>query len=1139
MNKYFFLLIIFEIFFRQIIANCPISQTTKRNICYYLDSAVYRKGKGSFTLDRIDPCLCSHVTYSFLDLRSDGKLKFTARDVENFKKLQNLRKTNPNIKLVVALGGANGDLNTFQSILKNGELKTNLMRDVNGKLEEWNMDGIEYDYEYPSQQYRDSITQFFQQSRTSIIGNKEISIALPFDDRRLAAFDLEKLQQSLDYMTIMSYDMHGAWDNNVAHHSDKATGERTLQKFLSSNVQPKKINYGLATYGRTSGNIAGPYSQSGGFLSYMEICEKNCENWKQTSTNSNPTMCNGASCVHYDTKFSIKDKANLVHQHNLGGCAIWSLENDDFDGSGCCKGNFPLVSAVVQKLILKDEAVGDKIDCKCNSKSTTDNHQPITTNDIDLLESLLVADSTTTIINLNIPNDENVKNESIRMKRQKSQTYVRMCYYTSWNGGVLPSQYLCTHVIYSFASMSNGVLSGVSSNPLLSLKRNDPNIKLLCAVGGWTFGVKPMVDMLKSEESRSKFAKHSVKWLRNLGFDGLDLDFEYPGTNYPKYNRYSPPQDKHRFTLLCKQIKEEFEKELTSKRKLLLTVAVGCRKIDIERGYEIKELAKYIDYFNLMSYDLRGGFDSSAGHHSALYAGNHEHGNDRTYNIDWVIKHFTTNGAPNKKLVFGLPTYAKSFRCTTSTSHCEFGESAKFGTWVTYGQICNMISNGWKKIWHTEMAVPSISRGNEIVGYDDLNSFDLKLKYVKYHNLAGVMVWSIAQDDINGACNQGKFPLLTKMKNVLERPCGNRRTYEAYPHPECRRYRHCNGSLYDCPITTVYSNDASTCINSANFNCKYKVVDVTTISTTIPTIKSNTPSSQSTSISLLTTSSSPTISQSISISTLSQSISSIFQSISSAKTQSSTVPIGTTKECTNEGKTVIDSTVSTCRRFKKCVSGKYSYFQCGSNAIYDQAIQNCNWATLFNCINGRVERISKVATTILPSTTDLSIIDINEISNSQSTSSQSSTSTCRESDSTSKRYGAVINDCQTFIDCYTKHKFKCGPGTYFDDKYQICNWPSAVSCGKNQKRLADQPINEQHVCFDINQRFSANFSDCRSFFDCSKIRQIESAHLVLGRSERCKSNEMFSIYSQTCVKSDGGLCLLRTDINYEYNFKII
>lgn len=82
----------------------------------------------------------------------------------------------------------------------------------------------------------------------------------------------------------------------------------------------------------------------------------------------------------------------------------------------------------------------------------------------------------------------------------------RICYYTSW-GGVLPNPAdLCTHVIHSFASIENGMLSGLWSNPLKELRQKSPDLKLMVAVGGWGFGVTRMTEMLKDESTRKSLS---------------------------------------------------------------------------------------------------------------------------------------------------------------------------------------------------------------------------------------------------------------------------------------------------------------------------------------------------------------------------------------------------------------------------------------------------------------------------------------------------------------------------------------------------------------------------------------------------------------------------------------------------------
>jgi len=79
-----------------------------------------------------------------------------------------------------------------------------------------------------------------------------------------------------------------------------------------------------------------------------------------------------------------------------------------------------------------------------------------------------------------------------------------------------------------------------------ALKKSNPRLKILLAIGGWRAGSGPFVAVVSSAETRRTFAANAANFVRRHGFDGLDVDWEFPGS------RGSGPQHKALFTQLLK-----------------------------------------------------------------------------------------------------------------------------------------------------------------------------------------------------------------------------------------------------------------------------------------------------------------------------------------------------------------------------------------------------------------------------------------------------------------------------------------------------------------------------------------------------------------------------------------------------------
>nr|XP_022901760.1 acidic mammalian chitinase-like [Onthophagus taurus] len=366
-----------------------------------------------------------------------------------------------------------------------------------------------------------------------------------------------------------------------------------------------------------------------------------------------------------------------------------------------------------------------------------------------------------------------------------SKTDKLVCYYANWaayrNGdgkfeikNIDPN--LCTHLIYAFVGLNDdstikildswqGVdLAGFKN--FNNLRNKNSKLKTLIAIGGASEGSAKYSAMVSSASNRKKFIQSAVKFIQKYKFNGFDLDWEYPAQNGGK------PSDKANFVFLLKEMRKEFDNH-----GYLLSAAVAASSSSVDLSYNVPALSKYLDFINVMAYDLHGSWESVTGQNAPLYPSSSDVTDfQKSLTVDASISGWIQKGASPSKLIMGIGTYGRTFTLQNSANTKVGAPTTGAGTagkytgeagFLGYNEICENEKAGWTVVWDNKQKVPYAYKGNQWVGYDNPRSVALKVAYAKKRGLGGIMVWTLDTDDFHGKCGK-VHPILNQIKTSLK-----------------------------------------------------------------------------------------------------------------------------------------------------------------------------------------------------------------------------------------------------------------------------------------------------------------------------------------------------------------------------------
>jgi chitinase len=340
----------------------------KYSVGYFVNWGIYGR---KFPPSLIPVHDLTHILYAFANVRADTGEVFLSdvwadKDIHypgdswneggnnlygNLKAIFKLKQQNRHLKVLLSIGGWSYSP-SFHPVVVNPQARYTFVQSAVRLLEDYGLDGLDVDYEYPSNHeqaagYRELLRELRYALDQHAYGESAhhkflLTIAAPCGPDKYRKLDIRGMVPYLDFWNLMAYDFSGSWDS-VANHQATISGPpinaaEAVQWYSSNGVPRSKLVLGIPLYGRSFMNTAGPGTPFSGLGpgsweqgvydyrvlplpgSYVYQDDQRIASWSYDYQKK--------EMISFDNEQIGAMKGRWIREQELGGSMFWELSGD-------------------------------------------------------------------------------------------------------------------------------------------------------------------------------------------------------------------------------------------------------------------------------------------------------------------------------------------------------------------------------------------------------------------------------------------------------------------------------------------------------------------------------------------------------------------------------------------------------------------------------------------------------------------------------------------------------------------------------------------------------------------------------------------------------------------------------------------